>query len=331
MQEKSITIFNTQFAADVAKGLTDYPKHLSSKYFYDERGDKLFQDIMEMPEYYLTNSEFDILSACREEIVKHFEESSQNISLIELGAGDGKKTKILLEHMVAKGVSFKYVPIDISQNALDSLANSIKKELPSVEIETRQGTYFEVLNQLSSFNHSKKVILFLGSNIGNLLHPEAVKFLRTLLEVMTDEDLLFVGFDQKKNPQTILNAYNDPAGITEAFNKNILVRINREFGGNFDPDEFLHWEVYDPETGTAKSYLVSRKDQIVTIKELDLEVKFNRWETIHTEISQKYDDEVVNWLAEQAGLSVVAIFGDKDQEYKDYLFKKRQNNEGNLE
>ena len=324
MQEKSITTFSTQFAADVAKGLTDYPKHLSSKYFYDERGDKLFQDIMEMPEYYLTNSEFDILNACREEIVRHFAENSQNISLIELGAGDGKKTKILLEHMIAKGVSFKYVPIDISQNALDSLANSIQKELPSVEIETRQGTYFEVLNHLSSFNHSKKVILFLGSNIGNLLHPEAVKFLGSIQEVMASDDLLFVGFDQKKNPQTILDAYNDPAGITEAFNRNILVRINRELGGNFNPDEFLHWEVYDPETGTAKSYLVSKKDQIVTIKELDLEVKFNRWETIHTEISQKYDDEVVNWLAEQAGLSVVAIFGDKDQEYKDYLFKKTE-------
>lgn len=322
MREKSITTFNTQFAEDVAKGLTDYPKHLSSKYFYDERGDRLFQDIMEMPEYYLTNSEFDILSAYREEIVKHFEEDTNNISLIELGAGDGKKTKILLEQMVKKGISFTYVPIDISQNALNTLAKSIEQELPSVEIETRQGTYFEVLKHLSSFNHSKKVILFLGSNIGNLLHPDAVKFLRNIQEVMTDEDLLFVGFDQKKNPQTILDAYNDPEGITEAFNKNILLRINRELDANFDLDKFLHWEVYDPETGTAKSYLVSKKDQIVRLEALDLQVKFKCWETIHTEISQKYDDEVVNWLADQSGLTVTAVFGDKDQEYKDYIFKK---------
>ena len=116
--------------------------------------------------------------------------------------------------------------------------------------------------------------------------------------------MLFIGFDQKKHPKVILDAYNDQAGITEAFNKNILGRINRELGGNFDLERFLHWEVYDPETGTAKSYLVSKEAHTVFIENLDLRVDFKQWETIHTEISQKYDDDVVAWLAQKAGLYV---------------------------
>ncbi len=322
MQEKITTAVNTSFAEDVHQGLTDFPKHLSSKYFYDERGDRLFQDIMQMPEYYLTNSEFEILSEQKDSIIRHFEEGGQTINLIELGAGDGKKTKILLKHMVSEGVDFRYLPIDISQNALDNLENSINDEIKGVPIETKQGTYFEVLNHLESFRSGKKVILFLGSNIGNLLHPEAVDFLRQLRNVMVENDLLFIGFDQKKDPQMVLDAYNDPAGITAAFNKNVLLRINRELGGNFDLDEFRHWEVYDPESGTAKSYLVSLSDQVVKISALDLEVQFRPWETIHTEISQKYDDDVVSWLARESGLTIEAIFSTKDQGYKNYLLKK---------
>ena len=330
MQDKTISIIKSTFAEDVYKGLSDFPKHLSSKYFYDERGDRLFQDIMQLPEYYLTNSEFDILSRYKDQIVDMFSQGTSSISLIELGAGDGKKTKILLENMVKRDVDFKYIPIDISQNALDSLEVTIEQELPGVQVEARQGTYFEVLEHLSKYNHSRKVILFLGSNIGNLLHADAVKFLRQLQEVMSANDLLFVGFDQKKNPQTVLDAYNDPAGITEEFNKNILRRINNELGGNFELDNFLHWEVYDPETGTAKSYLVAKNEQTVHIKSLGLDVQFKAWETIHTEISQKYDDDVVDWLAQKAGLSTIGEFSDPSKGYKDYIFKK-SSNESNLE
>ena len=330
MQQKTISTFNKQFEEDVYKGLTDIPKHLSSKYFYDEKGDRLFQQIMHMPEYYLTDCEFDILTKHKEQIIQWFEKGSADINIIELGAGDGKKTKILLEHMVNRKIRFRYTPIDISQNALYTLERSMKQELPEVEVYTRQGTYFEVLKHLSTLNGSKKIILFLGSNIGNLLHVDAVEFLTKLQEVMAEDDLLFIGFDQKKNPQTILNAYNDPAGITEAFNKNILLRINKELGGNFVPEDFLHWEVYDPETGTAKSYLVSKKEQSVSIKALDLNVNFKPWETIHTEISQKYDDEIVTWLARKAGLTVEAVFSAQNLGYKDYIFKKR-NDESNLE
>ncbi|MGB5819637.1 MAG: L-histidine N(alpha)-methyltransferase [Saonia sp.] len=322
MQQKTTTIFRTQFEEEVLQGLTDNPKHLSSKYFYDEKGDKLFQDIMNMPEYYLTDCEFDILSTHTEEIAQLFTKDTDYFNLIELGAGDGKKTKILLKYFSENKVNFNYLPIDISQNVLDILENSIREEIPNIPIQTQQGTYFETLQGINNLDSGKKVILFLGSNIGNLLHPQAIKFLHSIQELMQEDDLLFMGFDQKKNPQTILDAYNDKSGITAAFNKNILVRINNELEGDFDIDKFLHWEVYNPETGTAKSYLVAKEAQTVNIKKLDLVIPFKPWETIHTEISQKYDDEVVRWLAQKAGLQIETEYSDPQNQYKNYIFKK---------
>ncbi|NAS13931.1 L-histidine N(alpha)-methyltransferase [Poritiphilus flavus] len=322
MQQKITETFTTQFEADVFKGLSEYPKHLSSQYFYDKKGDKLFQDIMNMPEYYLTNSELEIFKTHKKAIADLFAERGEPFNLIELGAGDGLKTRVLLKQLLGDNNHFTYSPIDISQNALDQLEHSLLEEFPGLSISPHRGTYFESLEHINQLDQQRKVLLFLGSNIGNLLHPQAVDFLKQLQELMRTDDLLFVGFDQKKHPKVILDAYNDAAGITEAFNKNILHRINRELQGNFDPDKFLHWEVYDPESGTAKSYLVSREDQEVFISKLDLDVKFRKWETIHTEISQKYDDEVLHWLASEAGLYVSGEFSDSMGYYKDYVLKK---------
>ncbi len=316
------TTFTSVFEQEVYEGLTAHPKYLSSKYFYDEVGDKLFQDIMAMPEYYLTDCEFNILETHKTEIVDLFSADGEPFSLFELGAGDGKKTKILLRHLVNRNIPFDYRPIDISQNALNKLENALHKEIPEVIMNPLQGTYFDTLRDIGESNGRRKVILFLGSNIGNLLHPQAVEFLKNMRKVINTNDLIFMGFDQKKNPQTILDAYNDKAGITEAFNKNILTRINREMGADFNLDNFLHWEVYDPQSGTAKSYLVSKVEQVAYIESLDWEVPFKRWETIHTEISQKYDDAVVKWLAQEAGLQIATSFSDQEENYKNYVFNK---------
>lgn len=323
MQKTTSAVTETQFEKDVRKGLTDFPKHLSSKYFYDAKGDKLFQDIMAMPEYYLTDREFEILSDNTAKIADLFADGDEAFKLIELGAGDGKKTKILLKFFSENDYDFKYQPIDISQNALDGLADSLNTELPQVSVETRQGTYFETLEEINAENGTKKIILFLGSNIGNLLHDQAIVFLKNVAELMQRDDMFFVGFDLKKNPQTILDAYNDPTGITAEFNKNVLERINRELDGDFDLDSFRHWEVYDPESGAAKSYLVSTKDQKVHIKALDLKVDFDAWETIHTEISQKYDAKTIHWLADKAGLKTIDQFNDSRNDYANFVFRKQ--------
>ncbi len=322
METENQTLLTTTFEEDVYNGLSSYPKYLYSKYFYDEIGDKLFQDIMALPEYYLTNAEYDIFELHKEAITSAFA-APQGFDLIELGAGDGKKTKVLLSHLLQQEMDFEYLPIDISQNALDKLELALHQELPGIKVKPQQGTYFEVLDRLSKFNERKKVIMVLGSNIGNLLHDRAIEFLRSIQESMNAGDLLFMGFDQKKHPQTILNAYNDPTGVTAAFNKNVLTRINRELDANFDLEKFMHWETYDPESGTAKSYLVATEAQKVGIKKMNLEISFDQWETIHTEISQKYDDKVVRWLASEASLEIVRSFTDNDNYYKNYVFTKK--------
>lgn len=323
MKSTSTPRLKTAFEADVEKGLSSFPKYLFSKYIYDEKGDRLFQQIMEMPEYYLTNCEFEILSQHTAAIARAFE-APKGFNLIELGAGDGKKTKIILKYLNENKIEFQYLPIDISQHALDNLQASINTQLPGVKIKPMQGTYFKTLEQLAEFSDRKKVIMFLGSNIGNLLHGNAIEFLKNIQKAMGPEDLLFIGFDQKKHPQKILNAYNDPAGITEAFNKNLLVRINTELGGNFNPEAFLHWETYDPETGTAKSFLVSKTRQEVRINNLNLTVHFEAWESIHTEISQKYDDKVIKWLATEAGLRIETFFSDREDNYRNYIFSGKK-------
>ncbi|HSJ12436.1 MAG TPA: L-histidine N(alpha)-methyltransferase [Gillisia sp.] len=316
------TTFASSFEEDCYKGLTSYPKYLLSKYIYDKKGDKLFQDIMELPEYYLTRCEYDILEKHAAGIARQMD-GEDGFDLIELGAGDGKKTKVLLRQLVDQKINFSYLPVDISENVLLELQASLQKEIPQIDVKIQQGTYFKTLEKLADYNTRKKVIMMLGSNIGNLLHKDAIDFLTHISAAMSRKDMLFMGFDQKKHPQVILDAYNDATGVTAAFNKNHLERINTELGGNFNLDTFLHWETYDPETGTAKSFLVSKLDQTVAIESLGLEVHFDAWETIHTEISQKYDDQVVNWLADQANLAVIKAFTDKKGYFKNYIFQKK--------
>ncbi|TRZ44410.1 L-histidine N(alpha)-methyltransferase [Robertkochia solimangrovi] len=313
--------FESSFATDVHKGLTSYPKYLYSKYFYDENGDRLFQKIMEMPEYYLFRAEYELISLHRTELSILFKHP-QGFDLIELGAGDGTKTKLLLEEFLTAQLDFTYMPVDISQHALDELLADLHNCMPGVTVKPQQGMYFEVLNELSTFNKRKKVLLVLGSNIGNLLHPQAIEFLKGISNAMSKNDLLFMGFDQKKNPSMILNAYNDPKGLTAEFNKNILHRINRELEGNFEPEHFDHWETYDPETGTAKSFLIANKAQKVELKKIGLHLNFEIWETIHTEISQKYDDRTIQWLAGKAGLNILQSYDDPEQLFRNYVFTK---------
>lgn len=322
MNSKDQKVLVSSFEKEVNEGLTAFPKYLSSKFFYDEVGDELFQQIMALPEYYLTRAEYEIFETHKANIIHHFDAKNEGFDLIELGAGDGKKTKLLLEELLQKKHDFTYNPIDISENAIEGLVKDLNLEMPNVTVQGQIGEYFEVLDRLKQMSDRKKVIMVLGSNIGNLLHPRAIQFLKKLCNAMHDGDLLFMGFDQKKHPQKVLDAYNDKSGVTAAFNKNILARINKELDANFNLDKFMHWETYDPESGTAKSYLISKEKQTVDVNELSLQIHFEAWESIHTEISQKYDDDIVKWLAKESGLKIIKSFSDKNNDYKDYLISK---------
>ncbi len=303
------TKINTAFAQDTQRGLSANPKYLCSKYFYDDRGSELFQNIMHMPEYYLTDCEYEIFSQQKESIGQAMIQNNSAFDLIELGAGDGYKTKVLIEHLLNKQASFKYIPIDISERAINSLVSEFKS-LPQLVIDEKIGDYFKVMQEINAHDHRRKVILFLGSNIGNFTAKASLNFFQQLAAVMNERDSVFLGFDLKKDPHIISRAYDDPHGYTRDFNLNLLLRINNELGGNFELDQFMHYQIYEPRDGVSKSYLISRKKQTVTIRELDQSFAFDEWEPVFTEMSQKYDNNMIQKFAAASGFKVVANFYD---------------------
>lgn len=318
--DQEATIKN-EFAIDTITGLLSNPKYLSSKYFYNQEGSKIFQDIMRMPEYYLTDCELEIFSDLKQEILDSFSKDNESFELIELGAGDGTKTKILLSHFLNRNAKFKYSPIDISKDAVIALLEELKSELPKLKVNGLIGDYFNLIGDIKPNGYLKKIILFLGSNIGNYNDSKSLDFLEGLRNVMSANDLLFIGFDMKKDPRVILDAYNDPHGHTAAFNLNLLQRINDEMGADFDISKFFHKEEYNPDTGTASSYIVSKANQSVAIIDHDLVISFEKDERIFTEISQKYSHSMINELAMKSGFEVVKNFIDKRQYFVNSLWK----------
>lgn len=311
----------TTFAEDVLSGLSATPKTLSSKYFYDDEGSRLFQEIMKLPEYYLTNCEQEIFTTQADEIFRSFIKDESAFDLIELGAGDGTKTAILIGHFLKQDADISYSPIDISQEALDALSAKFAAEFPLLRIDAWTGDYFRILESLKDSSARRKILLFLGSNIGNFRREGALVFFRKLRDVMNPGDLLFIGFDLQKDPHVIVPAYDDAAGVTAAFNLNLLRRINRELGGNFDLDKFSHYANYRPIDGSARSFLISREDQNVYIKALDRTFEFDQWEAVFMEISQKYSLRVIESLAREAGFDIKQNFFDSKNYYCNSLWQ----------
>ncbi|HEY0459984.1 MAG TPA: L-histidine N(alpha)-methyltransferase [Pyrinomonadaceae bacterium] len=309
------------FSEDVLKGLSSTPKSLSSKYFYDDEGSRLFQKIMELPEYYLTRSEFEIFETQAAAIFEAFAEKSAEFDLIELGAGDGTKTAVLIDYFLRAKADFTYSPIDISREAVDSLTEKFRDRFPALKIDARIGDYFRILETLKTESARPKILLFLGSNIGNFSRAASIEFFRHLREVMNAQDLLFTGFDLQKDPRVILAAYDDAAGVTAQFNLNLLRRINRELGANFDLAKFSHYAIYRPTECAARSFLISREEQRVFIEHLDQTFHFGAWEPIFMEISQKYSLEMIEDLARTSGFEVKQNFFDKKKYFVDSLWK----------
>ena len=311
--------FNQSFIKDVLAGLSASPKKLQSKYFYDAAGDKLFQEIMNCPEYYLTNCEMEIFSEQTAAIVQTLIGNFESFDLIELGAGDATKSVFLLQELLSKKVDFTYLPIDISSNVIQQLEQNLPQKLPGLQMHGLNGDYFDMLKEASQLSSRPKVVLFMGSNIGNMPVKEAQQFCQALRHQLSPNDLLIIGFDLKKNPKTILAAYNDAAGITKNFNLNLLKRINRELEADFDLKQFDHYPTYDPATGACKSYLVSLKKQQVKLGEHL--IGFEENELIDMEVSQKYHLQETDALAKQAGFEPVAHFFDGKKWFVDVVWE----------
>ncbi|MEM6642250.1 MAG: L-histidine N(alpha)-methyltransferase [Bacteroidota bacterium] len=305
------------FKEEILQGLKRPDKKLPSKYFYDAKGDALFQEIMRLDEYYLSQKEIEIFESQKAEIKKAIC-SDVPIRIIEIGAGDGSKTKILLRHFQESGVQFTYTPVDISKNVLDILTRDLEKEIPGLKIESYQGDYFDALEKVSS-SDEKDVIFFLGSTIGNFVRGEAETFLSKLNSFLKSKDMLFMGVDLKKDPSVILSAYNDQQGVTKAFNLNLLDRINAELDGTFDTSKFQHYPYYNPQTGECRSYLISKVQQKVMVA--GEQFNFRPWEAIFMEVSKKYDEIQLQELAKVSGFRPTQTFSDARRWFADVLWE----------
>jgi len=288
----------SRFQKDVLEGLSKSPKSIPPVYFYDDDGSALFEEICGCEEYYLTRCEQEILDFAAEVIAKQLPEHRK---LIELGSGSSTKTRTLIKAFLADCRDLEYCPIDISRNILVESAKALKSDFPVLNITAVANHYDSALRSLSGTFHTPTLILWLGSSVGNMLHEEAVGFLGSLRQHLSPDDRLLIGIDMKKDESVLTRAYNDEAGITAAFNLNLLSRINRDLTADFNLNNFNHVAKYSEAAGRIEMYLESSRKQSVRLENHGQVFQFSKGERLLTEYSHKYSDLEVEHLAAMAG------------------------------
>lgn len=308
-----------EFKRDIKIGLESPNKKIQSKYFYDDNGCKLFNKITKHPDYYLTQCEIEILNFHKKRFSKIL--GAKPFNLIEFGPGEGLKSKIIIEQFLLDAMNFKYLPIDISTNYLNSSLKYFSKKVEMIPI---QSDYLSGLEWLNNNSDARNVVLFLGSSIGNFTIAEIQGFLRSLWALLKDDDFLFIGFDLKKDVEILLRAYSDSEGITRDFNLNLLERINRELNANFNTKKFRHYATYNIQLCAMESYLLSLESQIVNIHSLEQSFAFEENEPMHVEHSQKFTLNQIEQLASSTGFKLVQNFMDSQQYFVDSLWRKKE-------
>ena len=306
-----------RFASEVRSGLTSHPKRLSCEFFYDSKGSALFEQICQLREYYLTRAETEILLTHAREIAQHF---PKGVSVAELGSGNAVKTRILLSALLENG-PVRYVPIDVSRELLAETARQLLLEYPQLTVNPVADDYQQGLSYFVPSSSGPKLMLWLGSSIGNLDRPGAAEFLRGVRAMLNPSDKVLVGIDLRKSPKLLERAYDDAAGVTARFNLNLLARINRELGGDFHLDAFRHRIHYDEVEGRIEMYLESQLDQAVAIAALHQEFSFRAGERIHTENSYKYSLGEIDRLAQAASLRLSHRWFDRAHLFSLNLFE----------
>jgi len=309
----------TPVGSEVYTGLTSRPKTLSPWLFYDEEGSRLFEKITELPEYYLTRTERGIFSQHADAIIEAAAGNcSHALTMIELGAGTATKTGLLLEAAVRRQKKLDYLAIDVSGTPLIVAKERIEREIPGVTVTPRVADYTTGVADFPA-DGKRRIVLYIGSSIGNFEPAHAAKLLRDVRAHLSPGDRLLLGVDRVKERSVLVRAYDDQAGVTAAFNKNVLVRINRDLDGNFNPRLFRHRALWNQEQSRIEMHLESLIAQQVTIRALDLEVKFARGETIHTENSYKFTREGVVELLQHAGFALTQCWTDEREWFGVYL------------
>jgi len=315
-----------RFLQHVKEGLAKTPKALSSRYFYDEIGDGLFQEIMQLEQYYLPACEMQIIQQQSQLMAKDLAQTHKSLQIVELGAGDGSKTKHLLKQFEPYFDALEYVAMDISESILDVNKQEVESEVSSIDISSVAGNYFQTYKDLPDTSYGR-LVLFLGANIGNYLFDDAVAFCQYVKQGLRKNDAFIVAFDLVKHPRKIIAAYDDSEGITKAFNLNLLNRMNRELGADFDTSKFEHFPYYNPTNGITESHIVSLEDQIVHFSD-GFDVRFEAFEAIHTEISKKYFPKDIQCLSDNSGLKISQTYYNSTKEYAFVSFTR--NNEKTL-
>ena len=305
------------FARDVAVGLTAAKKSLPPKYFYDERGSRLYEQICALPEYYLYRSELEIL--CNYAVEIHAEIG--RLALVEFGSGSATKTRHLLTAYERAGSPFRYCPIDISRQVLRDTASRLLDEYSQIEIRAMHTDFAQTPEVIQELQLEKKAVAFLGSTLGNFTPMQSLEFLRRTAAVLGPNDVFLLGIDLKKSPAILLPAYNDAQGVTAAFNLNVLQRINSELGGRFNPQSFEHLALYNAERGCIEMHLRSRLAQDVPITQIERTMSFHKYETIHTESSYKYSENEVRDLGYKANLVLHRTWFDGSRRFLVGLFR----------
>jgi dimethylhistidine N-methyltransferase len=306
------------FTTDVLMGLSSEPKTLSAKYFYDDAGSELFQKISQHQDYYLTKTEFSILEQYGAALAATINETE--IDIIELGAGDGHKSKLVIDSFLAQGTKVNFYPIDISEKAMGLLGANLAIG-DQLHIHGIVADYFHGLNSLKTISNNKKLVLFLGSNIGNFNRAQTQEFLKKLWLALNANDHVLIGYDLKKDSDILNKAYNDSAGLTTAFNLNLLRRMNVELGANFDTAKFKHYGFYNPSLGAMESYIISLYEQDVYIAALEKTFHFEKFEALHLESSFKFSESEIKRLASATGFKVEAHFTDAQHYFVDALWQ----------
>ncbi|HVP43726.1 MAG TPA: L-histidine N(alpha)-methyltransferase [Terriglobales bacterium] len=296
-------------AAEVAQGLRRSPKSLPPWLFYDQRGSALFEEITRLPEYYLTRTERCILETHGDEICRL---AGSNLTVVELGAGTADKTRILLRRLLRRQLKLRYVPVDVSFAALESAEQRLRAELPELDVRPIVADY--TMDALRPDDIAgRKLVLYLGSSIGNFEPEAAKKLLSHVRAGLRPGDCLLLGADRVKPESVLLPAYDDAQGVTEAFNKNMLARINRELGADFELANFRHIAEWNAPASRIEIYLESVCRQSVRIGFLQMSVDFQAGERLHTENSYKYTEDAVREMLAAAGFVLERTFSDPRQ------------------
>jgi L-histidine N-alpha-methyltransferase len=308
-----------KFSNTVHNGLSLEKKSLPSWLIFDSTGSKIFKKITELSEYLPAVCEFEIIRNLKNDIAKLI--SGNTFNLIELGSGDGCKTRILIDQLLKKNLDFHYYPIDISDGAVTNLVQSLEADQQATNLKVTGliGDYFEGLNTILKESPQPNLVLFLGVTLNNMDPDQARTFLNSLYKTLRPEDYLLIGFDLMKNPKLLYSAYNNK--LFEQFNLHLLDRINQVLGANFNKDNFVQQGLYNTETRAIESYLYSTCNQTVSIKALNNDYHFKAWETMQTEQSYKYTIEEIESLAIENGFAIVDHLFDSRKYFVDSIWK----------